>query len=456
MTHPLKSVFIYAAKDISQNRRIPLLATYFADKGLEVTVMSYSMPHPTFDDERITYLALIRPTLIERILRWYETSEQMRQPHSLTEKRMGSHLLGFITTGVEKLRHIFRKPLTTIALGLFSKGLPDSVIKSAKERSTHAFLLRERLGPSLSRKRRQRFTQDLSRFLDGKINLGSVLICHDRFQAKLTDKYQNQAGMVFFDMVELIDKRTFLSLEENNPLNAEEIRSAKKIIKTATNLTVSEAISTFVKEEYGLQALTIFNGRPLNHWYGQNKHDGHQEVTLAFSGGFIPGCGLVDILKCLSYLPPSYKLLLAGYYSSKQYEILIHDVIKKCNLESRIIFSQSPSVDEMPKILSQADVYLIPFTPKNANLYVSMPNRLFDAIAAGLPIISQKGLHLSEFVKDNNIGYELDFTDAESASEFLGTIISDGEALDNCRNSVYECFQQTAWDNQIKKLDGYF
>jgi len=255
-----------------------------------------------------------------------------------------------------------------------------------------------------------------------------------------------------FDIVELIANRSHPALEMNAVINTHEIESAKILLQSAVNLTVSEAVASKISETKPPHV--IYNGRRREEWRGLNNSKDYTH-KLAYSGAFIPDCGLENVLRCLSYLPKNYNLLLAGYYAHKDYELRIKTLISSLNIEDRITFHHKPDVEKIPEILKSSQLYLIPFNPSVLNMQVSMPNRLFDAIAAGVPILGQAGLHLTQFTEDNKIGQSIDFEKSEEAARDIQTLL-EGHLPPQWRDNVKDVFEQTCWEAQVKALKSIF
>lgn len=444
-----RHIYIYSAKDISQNRRIPLIASFFADIGCDVTVLTYSYPHKSYEDKRVEYITIDKPVFLSRLLGWMEVSEI--RGASPFRKRQSGRVLSFFISIAEFLKNLLRKPATAILLSIYKSRLSPASIRYAKERGHYAFVLRHIFGARLSQKSRQNFERKLIKHLTSCVDETAVLFCHDRFSAYTTLKLQDAVERVVFDLVELISHRSNLSLQVKSSVNLKEIKSANLLLSSSLILTVSQAIADRLDETQIAHTHIIENGRLRKDWCAKMELGTGEQILLAYSGAFIPNSGLENILFCLSHLPGHYSLILAGYYSNKDYELQIEDIIRSLNLCQRITFHYKPDVTELPKVLSAADFYLIPFNPDLENMQVSMPNRLFDAIAAGLPVLGHKGLYLSEYVKLHNIGQAIDFrTPDDAAAQIEELAVNPAASL--WRKNVRRVFDETCWEKQIEKL----
>ena len=60
--------------------------------------------------------------------------------------------------------------------------------------------------------------------------------------------------------------------------------------------------------------------------------------------------------------------------------------------------------DNVPLQTIESDAVLMALDPKNDNNRMSAPNKLFEAMSAGVPIITCKELLMGQFVDDEEIG----------------------------------------------------
>jgi colanic acid biosynthesis glycosyl transferase WcaI len=81
------------------------------------------------------------------------------------------------------------------------------------------------------------------------------------------------------------------------------------------------------------------------------------------------------------------------------------------HLQNTIILNKLSRKD-MAKILMESDLGLVPIVSENPlAIYVAMPSKAAEFLAAGTPILAPKGSFIGSMVSSSNAGFEVDFND---------------------------------------------
>ena len=75
-----------------------------------------------------------------------------------------------------------------------------------------------------------------------------------------------------------------------------------------------------------------------------------------------------------------------------------------CSKIPNVDFIGKVPMDEVVPMTKKADVVICIFDPDNKNNKVGMPNKLFEAMVCGRPLISSKGTYLGEFTEKEKCG----------------------------------------------------
>ena len=94
---------------------------------------------------------------------------------------------------------------------------------------------------------------------------------------------------------------------------------------------------------------------------------------------------------------------LVGYYGSRKYRREVEDVLSRCRADNVRVL---PPVDhdDIYSILENYDVGLAFYKNTNLNNYYCAPNKVYDYIQMGMPVITNDYPGLKEIVADNKIG----------------------------------------------------
>ena len=121
---------------------------------------------------------------------------------------------------------------------------------------------------------------------------------------------------------------------------------------------------------------------------------------------------ILDVAERLSYSYPSIKFLIAG--SGPDYAKMRNHAGKK--ELANVIFTGLLDYHQLVHLLDQCDIGLNAFAAGAKN---ALPNKLFDYLATGLPIINSVKGELESLIKREHIGLQYEAEDAESLAKAI-------------------------------------
>jgi len=174
---------------------------------------------------------------------------------------------------------------------------------------------------------------------------------------------------------------------------------------------------------------------------------------VIYLGGIEPVRGAVESIKAFEYLQhDSSRLVLAGQFVNKQLE-------KECRLQAgwtKVDFKGWLSRNEVKGALEKAKVGLVALHPTPAYLE-SYPVKLFEYMAAGIPVIASDFPLWREIVDSANCGLLVDPLkpkDIAKAIDWLLDNPKDAEKMGkNGREAVEKIYN---WENEEKVLLGLY
>lgn len=97
----------------------------------------------------------------------------------------------------------------------------------------------------------------------------------------------------------------------------------------------------------------------------------------------------------------------------------------------------SVPMEELQHFLSTADVSAILYSPRTSeNLRLAMPNKLFDALGAGVPCVAAAGTAAAEYLEHEGLGHEFADGDPGSLAAAIETVLADTTLHDRVRQSA--------------------
>ena len=224
-------------------------------------------------------------------------------------------------------------------------------------------------------------------------------------------------------------------------------------------ITVSDAIAKELAQRYQVPIPTVILNTP-----SKNRNfckDNKKSIRLAldidpkyylllYSGGITFNRGLEKIIESLVYLPDCHFVLM-GYGREKYIEQLQTLALKR-GVESRLsLFGPVPS-EEVTTYAASADLGVAAIENVCLSYYYCAPNKLFEYICAGLPVIASDFPEMRKIVVQYDLGTTFDPSQPKDIARAAQELLKDPERLLQMRKNTSTASQIYNWENESKKL----
>jgi glycosyltransferase involved in cell wall biosynthesis len=173
-----------------------------------------------------------------------------------------------------------------------------------------------------------------------------------------------------------------------------------------------------------------------------------QEPVVLYQGGFAPNRGLKTLVLSAHGLERG-TIVLMGW---GRLENELRELIASERLGDRVRIVDPVPPGEVVAAAAMASVGVIPYEPIGLNNTLCCPNKLFDYLAAGLPVAASRLPELSRIVEQGELG--LTFTPGEPGAlgMVLNEILEDPERYNKMRKHAREAATKYTWEQESKKL----
>lgn len=211
------------------------------------------------------------------------------------------------------------------------------------------------------------------------------------------------------------------------------------------NITVNEDIQRRLFKS--TKKIEIVYNYPIISEFINTQHDWqNKERVVCYVGGVTRIRGLKSLVQATKYA--NCKLLLAGSFDETAFEEEVKNVPEWENVE----YLGQVDRKKMFEIFSKSCVGIIPFLPE-PNHVNATPNKFFEYLSAGLPIVISNFPKWEIFIDKHEVGATFEPGNAEDLGQKLGKILDKRHELDmlsqKAKNLVIE---KRNWDNEYKKI----
>ncbi len=287
-----------------------------------------------------------------------------------------------------------------------------------------------------------------------KNKAGDIYHCHDLITLPLGYvAKRRQGGRLVYDAHELTTELAYISRPERMGWRVLErflIRRADEVITTGTYR------SEYLAKRYKIVAPTvILNCPPLPAAEAHNRAlreklgltDDTVPIIL-YQGGFIRGRGLDKLVLAAAHLDRGV-LVLMGW---GDLEVELKGIVKKKGLERRVYFTEPVPPEQVVYYCMSASVGVVIYQNTGLNNYYATPNKLYEYIHAGLPVVSSDFPALSEIAEGYGLGGTFDPEEPKSIAAAINQVLADEQRYDTMRKNALEAATIFNWETESRKL----
>ncbi len=176
------------------------------------------------------------------------------------------------------------------------------------------------------------------------------------------------------------------------------------------------------------------------------------EKIILFHGHFKPGRGLENLVISIKRMN-DVRLFLVGGGELKS---KLQQLVNKLEIRNQVNFIDYINKDYLVSYAAQADIGVVLFEPTSINYSFALPNKLFEYIMAGLPVLASNIQTFEYYIKKYKIGKTVDPAKSELIAEILTQMINDIEQIKTWKNNCLLASKELNWENESKKMAGIY
>ncbi len=285
-----------------------------------------------------------------------------------------------------------------------------------------------------------------------------VVHAHDLVNLPMGHRLANELGCVLvYDAHELYPKQYFSDEKYRQKL----IETERSLIGGADAvISINRQCVEVLESEYsirGVVPLTNATESPPGFDPGVKKKFWHERFNLdssvkimVFQGGINPIRNVDPLIEALQFVPEWIHIGFVTYSKDIPY---YKEMTDRLRVSHRVHYVIEIPWYEVNDWLASADVGVMPYQVTNFNAKISSPNKLYEFVVAGLPIMASSELdNVKSAIEEDGLGVMTSLSGVESYVSLITMMFDHPEGPERFRSNILRARPKYMWSNEEPKL----
>ena len=209
----------------------------------------------------------------------------------------------------------------------------------------------------------------------------------------------------------------------------------------------------FLYQKYNGNVLGIYNYVLLSELANdRNKCVEALPNKVCFVGGIEEKRGILNLVDALPYVDGGIELILGGNIPDKDFKVML----EKSKGWEFVDFRGYLSREDMNSVFEECLIGVVPFLPAENHIN-SLPNKIFEYMGGGLPVLGSDFVYWKKLIEDNGVGCCVDTRDSSQIAEIINRMFKDRASLKKMgatgANLVRNKYN---WESQMDSLQTFY
>jgi glycosyltransferase involved in cell wall biosynthesis len=244
---------------------------------------------------------------------------------------------------------------------------------------------------------------------------------------------------------------------QNRPFTRKVWKSIERFIlpRLPYVITVNDSIARLYEKEYGLSKIHVIRNIPVAQteiipaspaMLGRLPENTFRLIIQG--NGINMDRGAEEAVEAMQWLNDCC-LIIAG---SGDVLPLLHRKVEALQLQKRVIFFEKMPYAQLMGLTAMCHLGLSLDKDTNINYKLSLPNKLFDYLRAGIPVLSSNLPELRNIIESYNVGWLLEEVAPRVLADKIQFIVSDLSGYKSVKSTISEAAKQLCWENEVLSL----
>ncbi|MFN2640576.1 MAG: glycosyltransferase [Actinomycetota bacterium] len=230
----------------------------------------------------------------------------------------------------------------------------------------------------------------------------------------------------------------------------------RRVLKRAAAvITVNESIADYLARRYKIARPVVVMNVP---WKSTPvapaelpepfRDDG---LKILYLGGIMRGRGLEGAIRATALIPEA-KLIMMGPVMRPMYQESLAKLAAELGIGDRVFFVPPVPPEAVTAVAAHATVGLAMINNICLSYYYSLPNKIFESMHAGLPVVASNFPEIRRVVEAYTVGVTCDPEDPAAIAAAIRAVIEDPQRYEQMRQNAKAAAALFTWDREAEKL----
>jgi len=220
-------------------------------------------------------------------------------------------------------------------------------------------------------------------------------------------------------------------------------------------ITVSDGLADLLESRFGTRPAVVMNTAdpdPTIEIESVRDVAGVQSTSplVIYIGGVAPHRGAEELIEAISHLDSTSHLVFVSNSTTGYVADLLRDGEKR-GLGTRIHVVPYVAPEAVVGYIRSADVSVVPLSRQYMNYEIALPNKLFQSIQAGVPVVVSDNPEMKRFVAQHKVGEVFPGGDAVALAKAINTVLESPERYTEALHDP-GLREMISWSHQVKTV----
>ncbi len=218
--------------------------------------------------------------------------------------------------------------------------------------------------------------------------------------------------------------------------------------KLKTAMTVSDSIAEIFTKKYGIEVKVVRNV-PRSQAFHKVKTRSDlglpedKKILILQGSGINIQRGAEELIEAMKFIPEILLLIIGG-------GDVIENLKNQAKKSNNIRFIPRQSMHDLYQYTMNADLGLTLDKDTNLNYRYSLPNKLFDYIHAGIPVLASPLVEIKKIIENYGIGDTLSNHAPETIADKIIEMLSDDKKILKWKENLKIASSELCWEKEEK------